>query len=75
MHPSRCLMITLLSGTLLTTLTTGCAEKRQSTRYLTESWPTTTPQAQATTQQSGETTVQGQEAAQRMDDTDWQQKP
>ena len=75
MRPFRWLVITLISGTLLMSLTTGCAEKRQSTRYLTESWPPPAPQAPASAQQTDETTASGQDAAQRTEDTTAREQP
>jgi hypothetical protein len=75
MRPFRWLMITWISSTLLMSLTTGCAEKRQSTRYLTESWPPPAPQAQASAQQTDETTASSQDAAQRTEDPAAREKP
>jgi hypothetical protein len=69
MNPFRCLTITLISGALLMSLATGCAEKRQSTRYLTESWSAPTAQKQAAAQQPDETAASSQEAAQHAEDT------
>lgn len=45
---------TVLVGTVLMGITTGCAEKRQSTRYLTESSPAPIAQAEAAAQQTQE---------------------
>jgi hypothetical protein len=75
MRPFRCLMITLISSTLLTSLATGCAEKRQSTRHLTESWPSPAPQAQAAAQPTDDTTAHGQDAAQRTEDATAREQP
>ena len=69
MYPFRCLRITVLSGAFFVSLATGCAEQRQSTRHLTESWPSPAPQAQAVPPQNEETTTRNQEAAQPTDKT------
>ena len=47
MRPLRCLVTTLIGGTVLMGITTGCAEKRYSTRHLTEPWPPPATQAEA----------------------------
>jgi hypothetical protein len=54
MQPLRCLVSTLVGGTVLILTATGCAEKRQSTRYLSEPWPSATTQAEAAATQTEE---------------------
>ena len=58
MRPFHCRVTTLLIGIVLIGMTTGCAEKRHSTRYLTEPSPAPTAQAEAAAQQTQEKTEQ-----------------
>ena len=75
MRPLRCLVTTLIGGTVLMGITTGCAEKRYSTRHLTEPWPPPATQEEAAARQTGEMTVQGEEATQRTEDTTAREVP
>lgn len=58
MHLFHRRVTTVLVGTVLMGMTIGCAEKRRSTRYLTEPSPAPTAQAEAATQQTPEKTEQ-----------------